>query len=529
MPDQASLELLARARQQITRRKLDEARATSDALLARTPGFAAAHIQRSRLESMQDHYRAARRHAIEAYLAGAQGKAQHMHLLTRLKTFHLDNELRGAIAAMPDDLRADPDIAALVSLLLRAIGEPEQALLHTEAAVAAHPANPAVLVSAAVPLINLGRFAEARERLLQCVHAAPGHADAWWHLSRLPKDPDAAAWGDGIRAALAAARDDKDRGLLAYALHRLLDQAGDHAGAAVALEAGCRAMRTHVDYSQQDTLALFAALRAMRFDGLSPGVTDAGFTPVFIVGMHRSGTTLLEQMLGGHEDVQAGGELYNFAQQLRYAADHHCRYELDLEIVRAAPGFDYAQIGHGYLDSLESRRDGRRFVTDKLPSNFLNLGFILQALPQAKVLHMVREPMETCFSNLREPFSDTTCRYSYDQRELATYFREYEALMLHWQHLFPGRILHVHYARLAGSPLDEMEKVAAFLGLPFREAMLDASGSRRGVSTASAVQVRAKPALPATPKWFAYREHLDPLIRALAPAGHKTGTSWASS
>lgn len=528
MLDPASTQLFALARRQIASGRLADARRTSDALLADNGDSALAHIQRSRLESIADNYRIARLHALAAYRAGPVGKDQHVHLLTRLKMFHLVDEMRSLAEHMPDEVRTDPDVAAHVSLLYRALGQPESALAHSEAAVALHPAHPALLTASGVSLINLGRFDEARARLLECVRVAPGHAPAWWQLARLPRHEDAPRYVDGIRTALSHTRDHKDSGLLAYALHRFLDQAGDHAEAAKALARGCVSMRKHIRYSEQDTIALFSALRGLTFRDLSPGVQDAPFTPVFIVGMHRSGTTLLEHMLSGHDAVMAAGELYNFTHQLRYAADHHCVGELDLPIVQASPGFDYAEIGRGYLDSLEPRRDGKRFVTDKLPSNFLNLGFILQALPGAKILHMVREPMETCFSNLREPFSESTCRYSYDQLELAAYFREYEALMLHWEALFPGRILHVHYKQLAGKPLDEMDKVAQFLGLGLRQAMLEPQRAGRGVSTASAVQVRSAPALPESPKWFAYRDHLAPLIRALAPAGHKIGSQRTS-
>ena len=524
MLDQASTQLLVLARRQIASGKLADARRTSDALLAANGDAAIAHLQRSRLESLDDNYRQARMHALAAYRLGPVGKEQHVHLLTRLKIFHLVDEMRTLVERMPEAMRTEPDVAAHVAFLFRAIGQPELALEHTERAVQLHPDDPALLTASGVTLINLGHFARARERLLDCVRIAPGHAAAWWQLSRLPAQPEAGAWIDRIRAALARSRDNKDSGLLAYALHRLLDQAGDHGEAAKALGTACFSMRRHVKYSAEDTLALFAALRGLDFGAFPAGVADAAFTPVFIVGMHRSGTTLLEQMLSGHDEVMAAGELYNFTHQLRYAADHHCVGELDLQVVRASPGFDYAEIGQGYLDSLEARRDGRRFVTDKLPSNFLNLGFILRALPNAKILHMVRDPMETCFSNLREPFSETTCRYSYDQLELAQYFREYEALMLHWQDRFPGRILHVHYSQLAGTPLDEMDRIVQFLGLDLRQAMLEPQRAGRTVSTASAVQVRSAPALPRSPKWFAYRDHLAPLVRALSPAGHKIGT-----
>jgi hypothetical protein len=282
-------------------------------------------------------------------------------------------------------------------------------------------------------------------------------------------------------------------------------------------------MKKVVAYSADGDERLFALLKSLPTDaiGRNTGPVDAPFTPVFIVGMHRSGTTLLEQLLSGHDDICAGGELYDFTSQLRFSADHHCNTELDLQIVQASGDFDYGAIGKGYLESVGWRRSGQRFFTDKLPSNFLNIGFILRALPGAKILHMSRDPMETCFSNLREPFSETTCRYSYDQTELANYYRQYFSLMQHWRQRFPGRIHDVTYAALATDPVAELKRVTAYLGTDFQPAMLDTESVSRSVNTASAVQVRQKLGLPLRPKWQAYRDYLTPLSWRLSEVGQR--------
>ena len=138
--------------------------------------------------------------------------------------------------------------------------------------------------------------------------------------------------------------------------------------------------------------------------------------------MHRSGTTLLEQMLDGHPEVRALGELYDFTSAMRYATDHHCKGVIDATIVQRGRSIDLGSAGKRYLDGVEWRVEGRRYFTDKLPSNFLNIGFIAHALPQARILHMVRDPVETCFSNLRELFSEANA-HSYDLAELADYYR----------------------------------------------------------------------------------------------------------
>jgi hypothetical protein len=230
--------------------------------------------------------------------------------------------------------------------------------------------------------------------------------------------------------------------------------------------------------------------------------------------MHRSGTTLLEQLLDGHGDVKGVGELYDFTSQMRYATDHHCRGVIDATVVERAGSVDFEAVGRGYLEKMEWRLGGERHFTDKLPSNFLNVGFICRALPQAKILHMVRDPVETCFSNLRELFSDAN-PYSYDQIELADYYKQYRRLMAHWHQACPGRILDVDYAELTRDPETVMRRVAAFCGLEYEAGMLDIAARKRGVATASAVQVRQGIVARESPKWAPYETYLQPLIQAL--------------
>jgi hypothetical protein len=143
------------------------------------------------------------------------------------------------------------------------------------------------------------------------------------------------------------------------------------------------------------------------------------------------------------------------------------------------------------------------------------VGFICEALPQARILHMVRDPAETCFSNLRELFGDAN-PYSYDQVELADYYVQYRRLMVHWHARFPGRILDVDYAALLREPEAIMRGVAAFCGVAFEADMLDPRACSRGVATASAVQVRERVAPQERPKWAPYESQLRPLLSRLS-------------
>lgn len=525
MSDQDVPAQLAHARKLVANGKLPDAIQINKRILERFPAHADALLQRSIFESIDDHYRTARRYARLASRSIPGGKREYLLLLSRLKTYNLVDEMLGLVERMPEALLRDVDVALHLAMLHRAIGQQEQALHYARLGEARHPGNPSLETAIAISLINLGDMDGAKQRLLECLERNPDHAPAWWQLSRLQKAPGDANYVDALRGAISRTTANKDTALLAYALHRELDGLDDIGESIRALELACFSMRKTITYSAAEDREMFAEIKALPFERPDRApCTEAPFTPVFIVGMHRSGTTLLEQMLSGHDDVHAAGELYDFTSQLRYAADHHCNFELDRQIVQSSPDFDYRRIGEGYLASVGRNRTGQKFVTDKLPSNFLNIGFILKALPNARILHLVRNPLETCFSNLREPFSETACRYSYDQAELASYFREYEALILHWQSMFPDNILHVHYASLAGDPFSEMDKVAKFLGLDMQSSTFTTTGSSRSISTASAVQARQAPTLPETPKWFGYRDHLGPLIRILSPAGHKIGT-----
>lgn len=513
---------IPRILQMIVKGRLDDARIASTALLATHPSHAGALIQRSRLESSAGHYRLAREYALAAWGAGVRNKRQCMLVLRGLRAYNLIPELHDLVSSLPPELTLDPDVARQIATLFESLNQARAALDISVPALQHTPDSASLHFSVGFAQLNLGDFDAAERHLLECLRLDPGNASAWWQLSRLRTSNAANHHVDPLRSHLEQASEPLQQALLGFTLHKELDDLGEYADAARALEQACLSMKRAVPYSSDEDERLFAALKSLPAGEPATSVSrDAEFTPIFIVGMHRSGTTLLEQLLSGHDEIRSGGELYDFTSQLRHAADHHCMTELDLKIVQAASGFDYDAIGRGYLDSVAWRRDGHRFVTDKLPSNFLNLGFILRALPHAKVLHMSREPMETCFSNLRQPFSEHTCRYSYDQTELGNYYRGYFSLMQHWRQRFPGRIHDVTYTTLARNPEAELKRVSSYLGIEYQSSMLIPESRADGVTTASAVQVRQSVALPDQPKWSPYREFLTPLEWRLADVGQR--------
>lgn len=505
------------AQQQFLRKDWPAARRTLQAIVATEPAHAAALLQLSYVESHLGHYRAARACALRARQAGVRHPQLVVDLLARLRTFNEAELLFATLQALPPPSQLSIALLLSIAAQLSYLNLQEQALPYLAQARNADPDYPPMLLASAQVLIYLGRFQEAEADLQRCLARAPELAPVYWQLARLRRQTTDANHVDIIRDLLAKAGGDQERtALLAYALHKELDDLGDHEGAWRALEQACRAKRSLVQYDVAANKRLFDALHALpgHADGATPSVTVEGRVPIFIVGMHRSGTTLLEQLLDGHGQVRGVGELYDFTSQMRYATDHHCRGVIDETIVARAGAVDWGSVGQGYLGKMEWRLGAERCFTDKLPSNFLNAGFICRALPGAKILHMVRDPVETCFSNLRELFSDAN-PYSYDPLELADYHRQYRSLMARWHEAWPGRILDVEYSALTRDPEPTMRRVAEFCGLDYEPAMLDIEGRERSVATASAVQVRQGIVARDKPKWAPYAGYLQPMIDAL--------------
>lgn len=515
--------LRQQAERQASARDWPNAIASFESLLALKPDDADVLLQLSYVSSLAGHYRRARDYTLRANAAMPRDLAQVRELVARLRTFNAVPELHACIERLKPVSRMPIPLLIDCAGQLSTLNEQEAALALLDEARRGDPQFPPTLIARAQVLTYLGRFDAARDELLAALRRAPEIARIYWLLANLRKQTTDDNHIEAIRAQLARpGRRPEEVAELAYALHKSLDDLGDHAPAWAALEQACQAKRSRLDYRSADSQALIDFLIAMpaapaQDTSIWSRHADAR-TPVFIIGMHRSGTTLLEQLLHGHPDVRGLGELYDFTSQMRQATDHHCRGVIDSKLVQRTHGVDFAAVGQGYLDGVAWRLGGERCFTDKLPSNFLNAGFICRALPQARLLHLRRDPMETGFSNLRELFSDANA-YSYDQRELAHFHGQYQRLMAHWHAAYPGRILDVDYAALTSRPEATMRRVAEFCGLEFDPAMLNLGDRTRAVATASAVSVRQGVVSRDVPKWAPYAEYLQPMADALRASG----------
>ena len=366
-------------------------------------------------------------------------------------------------------------------------------------------------------LLYLGDLEAADNAFETCLQRAPLHAACHRQIARIRRASSQQNHVARLQSALSQlGRDHPDAPPLYFALFKELDDLGDTTAAWSALDAGMRARRRQVQYDSAAEANLFKRLRQVRPGTAGEGHgEDGGATPIFIIGQPRSGTTLLERLLTASSAVADGGELRDFAFQLRWLCDIPLSALVDVPLIEKflAQSPDIALLGQRYLSHTRWRAAGKPFYTDKLPANFALAGMIARALPQARLLHMRRSPMDTCFSNLKELFADAY-PHSYDQIEMATHYRHYRDLMTHWHSAFPGRILDIHYEKLVSAPDTCMREILAFCGIsaPAETIHPPIQGS---IATASSVQLREPVHTRYVDGWCRYADRLAPMMDAL--------------
>lgn len=427
-------------------------------------------------------------------------------------------ELEAALALAQSPALADaPDPAVQLGLgeRLQAQSFPVQAQAFLQRARRLGADSPLLHYQLGLSALYAGEHDAAETAFETCLARQPMHGGAHRQLAKLRRATPDKNHVDRLRAVIASVPADyPDAPPLHYALFKELDDLGDTDAAWQALDAGMRARRRQVAFDPAQEQAVFDRLMQVDGQGAST-VVDDGPAPVFILGQPRSGTTLLERILAGADDVADAGELRDFGFQLRWCCNRMGRPGPDLALLEAAEKIDSAELGRRYLAHTQWHAGGKRLYTDKLPANFLWLGHIARALPQATFLHLVREPMDVGFSNLKELFADAY-PHSYDQAEMAGHLRRYQALMAHWHAAFPGRILDVHYDALVTDTEASARRVFDFLSLPWQPGAADIAGRRGAVATASAVQLREPVHARFLGQWRRYQSQLQPMQHALS-------------
>jgi tetratricopeptide (TPR) repeat protein len=406
------------------------------------------------------------------------------------------------------------DIAGVVSSLL---GDQKQAKRWYQFACDAAPDNDEFAVNLATASMFLGETDEARSILENLLKRNDRVAQAQWLLSSIVKATSPKRADD--LAARAAAAPPQAAAFLGYAAGKEFEDCGEWDKAFAAFDVGARAKRSLVDYDETGEEAMFAALHeAFTPDwaaAMREGAPDP--SPIFVIGQPRTGTTLIERIITSHSMAESAGELQQFRLSVRRLSEESGD-RATADSVRAWTKIDPKALGEEYLRASATMRNGAPRFVDKLPGNYLYLPLILAALPNARVVHLTRDPIDSCFASFKQLFADAYF-HSYDQGEMARHHIRYRRLMDHWRRLFPERFLDVSYEETVADIEPQARRLIGFLSLPWEDACLRFYEQGASVSTASAVQVREQAHTRSVGRWRRYERQIEPMRAALAAAG----------
>ena len=414
-----------------------------------------------------------------------------------------------AIELKPNYARAHVNLGNLLRDNRR---KPDAAVVCYQRAIAIDPDFAEAHVNLGDALRSLGRVGEAIASYDRAVELKPDYVEAHTHRSALQRYEEGDPAIECMVDLLAQAdRSDEERMYLNFALGKVQEDLANYDGAFAYFVEGNRLRRQRLSYELAADRKLCADLAAafvselpeMGMDGYA---ADTNLPrPVFVVGMPRSGTSLVEQILASHSQVYGAGELGLLERSIHATDWRSARLsENQLRSVRAA-----------YAAGLQLMQVSEPFLTDKNPLNFWWIGFICAAMPEARVVHVARDPRATCWSNYKHCFASDVIRYAYDLEAIADYYQLYVELMGFWRQKFPGRIYDLSYERLTEDQEGETRRLLEYVGLGWEAQCLNFHETERAVQTTSSLQVRQKLFQGSSDSWQNYAAHLQPLVERL--------------
>jgi tetratricopeptide (TPR) repeat protein len=497
--------------------RFDDARSVLENMLERDPTSAEAWLALTQVDLHTGEVRLAARHALAAAGLKAANPKTLVDIAAALLTV---GEVAAARTCLAQVAAMQPRDAALqqhLALQYQNLGDHPSALAWMERARASGLVDPASRFALAVQFIFHGKLAAAEAELEECATLQPPFGRAMAQLSQLRRQTPEHNHLDLLGRQLTQVQiGSMDHAALEFARYKEFEDLAQYEEAWQSLQRANALMHAQL---QHDSAAERRTIEALRrqVTGLAsvPGRQSCGATPIFIVGLPRSGTTLLDRLLGNHSDVASAGELGTFKRCLERAANRFTGPMLDEAFVERLPRLALAEVGELYLANSQWRARDRRFYIDKLPRNWLLVPLIHAAIPDAKILHMTREPIAVAFSNYRTYFGNDY-PYSYDEDTLAKHYVEYRRAMRDWHALRPGMMLDVSYRLLVSDPAAELRRVFEFCGLDWQPDCVNLARNRRPVATLSAVQVRGAIETGMGGRWRHYESHLARLRERIA-------------
>ena len=437
-----------------------------------------------------------------------------------------------AIAELEKLLASDPGNRAFKITYATAcvgIGKIEEAVERYRAILAETPGAADIHLSMAHALKTLGRQQESVQSYHAAYAARPSFGDAYWSLANLKtyrfsdeelgrmREQEAS---DSIRS--------EDRYHLCFALGKALEDRAEFAESFAYYERGNALKKAETRFKIEPierNARLQALICTREFFEARPGYGCPDPDPIFIVGLPRSGSTLLEQILASHSKVEGTHELPDILRLVSELQDREPdgsdpRYP---KVLRELPASEFARMGEKYIADTRIHRTGKARFIDKMPNNFRHLGLIHLILPNAKIIDARREPMACCFSNFKQLFAAGQ-EFTYDIEDIARYYRSYVGLMAHWDEVLPGKVLRVQYEQVVEDLQGEVRRILDFCGLDFEPACLEFYKTERSIRTASSEQVRQPIFKAGVDQWRSYETWLEPLRLALGPPAGNDGS-----
>ena len=414
-----------------------------------------------------------------------------------------------------------------LGVLYTYIGKHQSALSSLQEAVKIDPDNVSIHFQLAESLRFLGNFNASLNTYEKAIEMDPHNYESYLERSRLQKQTQQSNHINEMEALLnKGVRSKQGAVKLLYALAKEYEDLNDYRRAFINIGRGATLQRELIDYQpKSDQHLVDCMINAYTYDmtNANPGGHQSA-EPIFIIGMPRTGTTLVERILGSHKDVFAAGELYNLAGQLQ-AQNTQIKTEtkaftfLSLELIKLSLRVDPTALGLAYVESTRPLTGQTKHFTDKLPVNFFYCGLINRALPNAKIIHVKRNPMDTCLSVYKQLFADGAYPFSYNLHDIAHYYLGYRKLMRHWHKIMPGRILDVSYESLVENLEQECRRIFEFCELKLDAPYAEFYKNETPTATASAAQVRSPVYKSAVAMWKNYEDYLNPLMDFLISNG----------
>lgn len=515
----------ARVHSLVNNGQLREAMEACDQLNMQYPGYESGWYTASHLAMMVNQPLLGVR-AIDQALLLSPGKPE--WLLQRVKCLGASGNSAEAIATAQQLAGHQFDrarLAAEFGLALSRLGQYPEALRQYARAAELEPDDGRHFYNLAAVHRFLGDMDAAEKEIARCLELRPDDEDA--HLLRSGLRTQATDNNNVIALQEAYARAEgqsRNRVRLCYALAKELEDIGDHERSFEYLSEGSSLRRSGLEYTLQKDLDSIARICELYneqvFDGHIHGHVNA--EPIFVIGMPRTGTTLVERILASHSVVSSAGELRIFSTELVKHCQKHGgeKPNAPADLVNISLSINFEELGVDYIAATRPQTGQTAHFVDKLPLNFLYAGLIHLALPKARIVLLERDPMDTCYAIYKTLFEDIY-PFSYDLTELATYYRAYQQLIDHWQSVMPGVLHVVKYEELVTDPRPVVQNLLSYCGLSWEEACLKFYDSEQPSTTASAVQVRNQLYRTSIGKWRNYERQLAPLAEMLGvSAGH---------